>query len=628
MNERTYCLLRLFFIIFFLLFSGCASIITDNTEKDNNYIQKEDKQGRLSVYENKDKTDSTDSKKFTRPVKPEKLGEQDNRAYLSASREGRELREEGATADTQDKIQPTTEQELLDSALGYCQASNDFWEQGDLDNSLLALDKAYSLLLEVNGDISPEIQQQKDDIRITISKRIVEVYSSRFTVANGTHKAIPLVMNEHIEKELNSFKGREKNFFLNAYKRSGRYRPFIVQALKNAGLPEELSWLPLIESGFNVRALSKARALGMWQFIASTGYKYGLKRDTWIDERMHPEKSTLAAIEYLTQLHHIFGDWTTALAAYNCGERRVLNVINSQKINYLDNFWDLYKRLPSETAFYVPRFLAVLHIVTNPEAHGIELPELESEFEYEEVTINKQVHLETIAKRLDITYSKLRELNPELRQNLTPKEAYSLNVPVGKGETLLAELKDIPVYMPPTPPAPHYIVHKVKSGETLSIIAQRHKTSVAAITSINGLKNKNILRVGQNLKIPSRKGYTSVPATASSSSGSKGALKEYIVMKGDSLWNIAQRYNTTVNGIKTLNKLKSSGLQVGQVLYLPMDKSLPAPGKTERYEVKKGDSPFLIAKRYSMNLSEFLKLNNLTPKSTIFPGQLVEVMVD
>lgn len=631
-------LIRLLFIVFIISFSGCASLAPDNAAKDNIDINKYDKQKKLSALEKEDKADNIALKTHTNPDRPFASIEKNNLVYPSSpgSKDNGGPDKNFTDAETEDQGQPSTEQELLDSALSYCQASNDFWEQGDLDNAILALDKAYSLVLEVNGDISPDIQQQKDDLRITISKRIVEVYSSRFTVADGTHKAIPLVMNEHIEKELESFKGKERGFFVDSYRRSGRYRPAIIKALKSAGLPEELSWLPLIESGFKVRALSRARALGMWQFIASTGYKYGLKRDTWIDERMDPEKSTMAAIEYLSQLHHIFGDWTTALAAYNCGERRVLNCINEQKINYLDNFWDLYKKLPSETAFYVPRFLAVLHIVNNPKAHGMELPEPESEPEYEEVTINKQIHLETIAKHLDITYAELMDMNPELRQNLTPKDAYSLNVPVGKGERLLSELKDIPVYLPPVPSAPAsspahvYVTHRVRSGETLSKIAQKYKTSITAIRNANSLKNKHILRVGQNLKIPSSKGFASRPAITPSSSTvkSKEALKEYAVKKGDSLYNIAQRNNTTVQGIKTLNNLKSSALHIGQILYLPSVQVTTEQAKTLSYEVKSGDTPSLIAKRYSMNLYEFLRLNNLTPKSTIFPGQLVEIMVD
>ena len=521
---------------------------------------------------------------------------------------------------------PSTNQELLDSALGFCQASNDFWEQGDLDNALDALDKAYSLILRVDNDTNPEVQQQKEDLRITISKRIIEVYSSRFTVASGYHNAIPLVMNTHVKKALKLFKGNEGKFFLRAYGRSGRYRPAILRALQEAGLPKELSWLPLIESGFNVRALSSARALGLWQFIASTGYKYGLKRDQWIDERMDPEKSTGAAIDYLKELHNIFGDWTTVLAAYNCGERRVLNCIRTQKINYLDNFWDLYQKLPAETAFYVPKFLAVLHILKDPLAHGLTLPPVDDEIKVEEVTIDKQVHLKMIATRLETDFKVLKNLNPELRHYLTPKSPYSLKVPIGKGEILLAKLNDIPVWQPPVP---RYIVHKVRRGESLSLIARRYKTSVRAIMAMNGLKRSNYLKVGWRLRIPGRKmavSHLKRPPVVTSKL--KGRIIEYVVKRGDSLWQIAKRFGTTTKVILSLNQLNSSRLSVGQVLKIPGGPTASKLTKTRPYRVRKGDSPLLISKRNQMNLAEFLKLNRLTPRSTIFPGQIVQVTVD
>jgi len=372
--------------------------------------------------------------------------------------------------------------------------------------------------------------------------------------------------------------------------------------------------------------MSRARALGMWQFIASTGYKYGLKRDTWIDERMDPEKSTSAAIAYLTELHQIFGDWTTVLAAYNCGERRVLSQIRTQKINYLDNFWDLYEKLPSETAFYVPKFLAVLHILHDPKAYGFDLPPLDSEMESEEVTVNKQVHLKTIAEGIGVSYDLLKDLNPELRQYLTPKTPYALDVPVEKGEVLLAKLNDIPAWRPPVP---EYVLHKVRPGESLSVIAGRYKTSISAIMRLNGLKSKDYLKVGWRLKIPTREGSsTAVTVASSSSSVPEGKLNEYVVQKGDSLWTIANRFNITVNAIKSLNRLRSSDLQIGQVLMLSTGLTASEPGKTRKYKVRKGDSPYLIAKRHKMNLSDFLKLNSLTPRSTIFPGQTVRIVAE
>ncbi|MFH0844426.1 MAG: LysM peptidoglycan-binding domain-containing protein, partial [Pseudomonadota bacterium] len=488
-----------------------------------------------------------------------------------------------------------------------------------------ALDKAYSLILEVEIDDDLDLSQQIEDLRFTISKRIVEIYASRFTVVNGSHKAIPLVMNRHVKHELDSFKGKERNFFIKTYHRSGRYRPAMVRALKAAGLPKELSWLPLIESGFRVRAFSRARALGLWQFIASTGYRYGLKRDAYIDERMDPEKSTDAAIAYLKELHHMFGDWTTALAAYNCGERTVLNSIRKQRINYLDNFWDLYERLPRETAAYVPRFLAVLHILNDPAAHDVSLPPVDEGIRVEEVTISKKLHLKTIARSLDIDYALLQNINAELRQNLTPNEPYSLKLPYGKGELLLSKLNDIPVWQAPVPA---YSVHKVQNGESLSQIAEKYKTSVKAIMAMNGLKRKDYLLVGWRLRIPT-KGSTAVARLIRppiQSKRLKGGIVTYVVKKGDSLWQIARKFGTTTKIIQSINQIKNPHLMIGQVLKIPVGLMGSGTYKTQPYRVKKGDSPSLIAKKCRMNLSQFLKLNRLTPRSTIFPGQILRVM--
>lgn len=521
---------------------------------------------------------------------------------------------------------PMTNQALLDLALDFCQTSNDFWEQGDLDNALDALDKAYSLILKVNHDDNPEVLRQKEDLRFTISKRINQVYSSRFIVANGFQKAIPLVMNSHVKRALDLFTGREKKFFLISYRRSGRYRPAIVKALKEAGLPEELSWLPLIESGFKVRALSRARALGLWQFIASTGYKFGLKRDRWVDERMDPEKSTRAAVAYLKELHQIFGDWTTVLAAYNSGEWTVLKRIRTQRINYLDNFWDLYRRLPRETAFYVPKFLAVLHILNDPKAYGITLPPVDEEIKVEKVNINKQVHLKTIAKSLGMSYQALYGLNPELRRQATPDSPYLIKTPAGKGKILLAKLNDLPVWRPPVPA---YVIHRVRNGESLSVISQRYKTSVRAIMAMNGLKKRHFVRAGRKLKIPTRRRIASrAPRPPSHALKSMRDTLEYTVRRGDSLWKIANKFQTTTKVIRSINLLRKSALRTGQVLRIPSPPTAPNPDEIKKYRVKEGDSPYLIAKRYEMNLAEFLKLNKLTPRTTIFPGQIVKIKAE
>jgi membrane-bound lytic murein transglycosylase D len=275
----------------------------------------------------------------------------------------------------------------------------------------------------------------------------------------------------------------------------------MVKALKDAGLPEELSWLPLIESGFKVRALSRARALGLWQFIPSTGYKFGLKRNEWIDERLDPAKATAAAIAYLKELHQIFGDWATVLAAYNCGEGSVLRVIRGQKVNYLDNFWDLYERLPRETARYYPRFLAVLAILKDPAKYGFTFEEPDKPLACELVTIEKPVLLKALADKLGVSSEDLADLNPELRRQATPNVPYALKVAPGAGEMVLTTIGKMPTW---SPPKLEYVVHRVRQGETLSRIAMRYRTSMQKILEANNLRRGNYLRVGQRLKIPLR----------------------------------------------------------------------------------------------------------------------------
>lgn len=517
-------------------------------------------------------------------------------------------------------------QQILDEALEFCQMSQDYWSQGDFENGVASLDQAYNLLLRADTNDDPKLAQQKEDIRFMICKRTLEIYASRHIVATGNHNAIPMVMNRYVEKEITLFQGLERKFFIGAFQRSGRYRPEIVKALKEAGLPKELSWLPLIESGFKARALSRARALGLWQFIPSTGYKFGLNRDEWIDERMDVTKSTQAAIAYMKELHDMFGDWTTVLAAYNCGEARVLKVIRNQNINYLDNFWDLFEKLPYETARYVPRFLAALHIIKNPEKYGIDLGCVELAEAYERVTVSKRMRLKDIAEAMDISGETLEDLNPELRYKATPPESYELKVPKGKGPILLAGLDKISTWVPPKR---QYAYHRVRRGETLSLLAARYRTSARAIAAANNISMRSLIRVGQRLKIPSR-GSVGVYAKADKSfdSGSKSGPISHRVRRGDSLWLLARRYNTNVKKIMRLNNLKSTRLHIGQRLVIREGTEAVASGAaTKTYKVRRGDSPYKIAQTHNMKLERLLRINRLTPRSKIYPGQVLSVEI-
>jgi membrane-bound lytic murein transglycosylase D len=528
------------------------------------------------------------------------------------------------------KALPSKGQEpTLNRALYLCRMAQAYWKRGELDNAIDTLDQAYALVLSVNPGSDPTLLQEKEDLRFTISKRILEIYSSRRVAVNGKRNEIPLTINKHVQDEIDAFTvGRERDFFIDSLRRSGKYRAKIEAALKDAGLPTELVWLPLIESGFKVTALSPARALGLWQFIPSTGYRYNLNRDTYVDERMDPEKATRGAIEYLKELHGMFGDWTTVLAAYNCGENRVLRTIQSQNINYLDHFWDLYERLPRETARYVPRFLATLHIVQNLQKYGMSEAAIEPPLQYETVSIPKQASLKSIALATGINEEVLRELNAELRQAILPENGYDLRVPVGESALAAAKVDDIPVYRPR--PAMTVVSHKVRKGETLEAIAKKYRTDTKSILLANNMRRPAPVAVGTTLRVPLEcpPERPAAPQTAKGSAPKREPI-EHVVRQGDSLFNIAKRYGTTTEDIQRLNNLSGTGLSVGQVLKLV---PAPPPAKTEPpklsqnvYAVRTGDTVFSIAKKHNMTVERLLALNRLNSKSTLQPGQKIAV---
>lgn len=558
----------------------------------------------------------------SRPEKVDQIQDNSNSAASAAKSKADKPANDENQVNTESvkELKPEkNEQLIIDEALDFCRVAQAFWQKGELENALEALDKAYSLILKVDSSSEAKLIQQKEDIRFLISKRILEIYASRNIVVNGNYNAIPMVMNKYIQAELKLFtKGPEKQFFINAYKRSGKYLPYINKTLKENGLPAELAWIPLIESGFKVKALSRARALGLWQFIPSTGYKFGLNRNKFVDERIDFIKSTNAAIAYLKELHSIFGDWATVLAAYNCGEGRVLRVIRTQKVNYLDNFWDLYQRLPRETARYVPRFLATLHILNNKKKYGLDNIIPSPSLEFETVEVMRQVRLKDIALKTEIPHKLLSELNPELRYGILPPDKYLLRIPPKKKEVLIAGLNQIPLS---APPRRAFVYHRIRSGETLSTIARRYRTGVRSIMRANNLRRSNFIVAGKKLKIPLK--GVKISQIKKPKQKSTGKASTHFVRSGDSLWIIARRYHTTTRKIQGLNNLHSSRLYVGQALKIP-GKALPLLSSTRNlntYYVKRGDSPYTIAKRHQMTLEKFLRINHLTPRNKIFPGQ-------
>jgi len=521
-------------------------------------------------------------------------------------------------SDKQGPVSELTDQEKIDQALELCDYAQQMWEKGNIDEALTSLDSAYSNILDIDSEITSELNQQKEDIRYLISKRILEIYASRQILVNGQHNEIPITLNKHVQDEIKRLTGPERKFFIQSLERSEKFRPFILSELKKAGLPEEISWLPLIESGFKIRALSSARALGLWQFIPSTGYKFGLTRNYYIDERLDPQKSTIAAISYLKELHNLFGDWTTALAAYNCGEGRVLSTIRKQSINYLDNFWDLYQNLPRETARYVPRFLATLHIMSNLDKYNIKIGVPLLPIAFKTYEIKKQIRLKDIAKEIGVKEAVLKDLNPELRYGLLPPEAYQLKIPEDKSHIFLSTIDKIKTFHSPPPMV---VYHRVRRGDTLSGLAKRYQTSIRAISTANHIHKSQRIIAGKILKIPSRSKAANSHADVSKPVG-PGQSHIYRVKSGDNLWNIARKFDTTTKNIMAANKLSSTALSIGQCLNIISEKQLEiAKRGASTYKVRSGDSPFIIAKKYNMSLNRLLALNHLNKKSKIFPGQ-------
>ena len=393
---------------------------------------------------------------------------------------------------------------LLADSLAAYESAHSLWEQGLVDEAFAALDAAYELMAAVDVERDPLRAQEKEDLRRLISRRVVEIYASRPTAAGDLQGSIPLEINEHVQREILSFSGPERQFFLEAYARGGQYRPMILDELRAAGMPLELAWMPIVESGFKVRAYSSARALGLWQFIASTGYRFGLERSNWIDERMDPQKSTKAAIAYLTELHGLFGDWLTALAAYNCGEHLVLRLLSSQPVSYFDHFWDLYLRLPHETRRYVPRFLAVRAILEDPAAYGFTLPEPQPPIEVDVVRTERTADLGELERRLQLADGTIKGLNAELRRNATPPEPYEVKVPRGMTEQVAAAIVELPQRVMTADVAPSgsgSTTHRVRPGETLSRVASRYGTTVDALVALNGLQSADRIRPGQTLRV-------------------------------------------------------------------------------------------------------------------------------
>ena len=411
-----------------------------------------------------------------------------------------------------------------------------------------------------------------------------------------------------VEHYIRRFSGKGKKDFATILSRSGKFLPEIRKTLLSEGVPSDIAYLPLIESGFNPRAVSRRNAVGLWQFIRPTGLRYGLKVNYWVDERMDVEKSTLAAARYLKEMFDEFGSWELALAAYNCGEKRVSKAIARTGST---DYWVLSKKLPKETRNYLPKFNAALIIAKNPEKYGFRVTGAEKD--YETVSVPPRKSLAEIANLLDMGYKEISRYNPSLVGLSTPPGGdYDLKVPKGYGEKLvsvrseLVALKNIEIPFRTRP-----VRYTVKPDDSLWKIARRFGTSIEKLKYANRLSS-SIIRPGQRLKIPSRGNVVYV---------------KHKIRPGENIYVLAKRYGVSIDEIKRANNLKGSLIIAGKTLSIPQRLSSTyvqrdVPRKMS-HKIIPGDTLSELALRYRVSVSQIKRWNNLSSTTLIAGRNLV-----
>ncbi|MEW6569557.1 MAG: transglycosylase SLT domain-containing protein [Nitrospirota bacterium] len=301
-----------------------------------------------------------------------------------------------------------------------------------------------------------------------------------------------------VKEQITIFTEKIKEKFSLWLSRSGKYMELMKTILKEQNLPEEIVFLPLIESGFNPNAYSPARAAGYWQFIASTAKRYGLEINWWRDERRDPEKSTLAAANYLKDLYDMFGSWNLAMAAYNAGEGKILKALKKTET---DDYWELVKTdyIKNETKNYVPKFIAASLIATSPQDFGFDNLEFHPPLEYDRVTINSPLDLDIIAKCAETSLGIIKELNPELRRWCTPPDLpeYTLRIPAGKMDVFFENLDTIPQEKRFS-----IDVYKVKKGDTFKKISRKTGIPLQVILDLNAFEKMIPLKAGMKIYLP------------------------------------------------------------------------------------------------------------------------------
>jgi membrane-bound lytic murein transglycosylase D len=409
---------------------------------------------------------------------------------------------------------------------------------------------------------------------------------------------VPLQYNKTVQSFIKYLTFRKRSYTKTMLVRKEIYFPIFEAELKNYGLPAELKYLPIPESGLNPRAVSPARAVGLWQFMSPVGKQYGLNHDAYVDERMDPYKSTKAGCQLLKWLYKTLGDWELVLASYNCGIGTVRRAI--RRSGNKKNFWEIYPYLPKETRSYVPMFVAVAYVMNHPEMYNFRTDSLPVPVASDTILVNQFLDLELVAGQLNIPLKDIQFLNPQFKSTVIPGhlKPYPLRLPVDVLPVLAANRQSIldsasrpasrepAVLMAGTASAEagsaanpstssekerRKIIHKVTRGDVLSKVAAYYDVAVADVRRWNGLRG-NTVKAGQRLAIWVQKPWSKEEAGAGKVASLPKALpkkKVYLVQPGDTLWSISSKHGgISVDRIKKVNHLKSNRLKTGQKLIL------------------------------------------------------------
>jgi membrane-bound lytic murein transglycosylase D len=451
---------------------------------------------------------------------------------------------------------------------------------------------------------------------------------------------------EIVELHFKYFVHEHRRTFERYLERSARFLPYIRKVFEERGIPGELAYLCMVESGGNPNAVSRVGAAGLWQFMPSTGRKYGLSQNTWLDERRDPFKATAAAADYLLQLYSMFSNWHLAVAAYNAGEGKIGKVLSSTgardffELCRLDATLEEKQRLREETRQYVPRLIAVAKIMRNLKALGFPEPRPEDAWNLDTLQVPPGTNLAGLARTMGLTWDEFSGMNPAFRRTASPPATTTLAY-------VEPEKKEAAVLWLASAEARIYAgwqEYTVRRKDTLAAIGKRYKVSVASLRQANNISS--LPRPGAVILIPGKGArvepvYDALPAARSAASASAG---KYVVRQGDTLYSLAQIWGTDVDSIRLANRMGSrdTRLSLGQRLSIPGNSRLvplsrrgEAPPAKEtrvvsapprsRYLVRSGDTPFAIARANKVSLEDLYAANNLKPGSAIRVGQSLRI---